>query len=1007
VASLATAGLVVSLLGVASPAGATGSTAVTGQAVGRAAASVPAASPRVASRQKSSCVDALVVAIDGNGQGKGARPGGAVGAVTRRLEGKANGQGRTVAVRRLRLSTPAAGVLVGKRGGASSKAISKAGLRKWKKPINKGVRKTRELVAGQLSACPEQQVLLVGYAQGAAVAHRVLQDLRSSGRLANVAGGVLISDPWRVKKSTTGRPLGSPGASSTTEGVLTRMAKPVGDVPTTAGTFGAVAVCHKGDLVCNPGKTPARAALSKALSYAKKSSNPPMKAAADRAWAQLSLWPVPASQQLTVAADTAISQQLQVRGGSATTPAATWSAVSLPAGLSLSSTGVLSGRISAPGVHEVRYTVAGVSPATTAKTGVLLVSVRAPSGALSAAGMTSCEVRSDATAWCWGRNDFGQIGDGTNTLRTNPAQVQGTGWARVSTGGSFTCGVKLDGTLWCWGLNNFGQLGGADRATSLVPRQVGAGNTWREVAASWSHACALSAEGALACWGQNVHGQLGVGKTAMRSNSVARVIGNQTWASVAVGGQNTCAATTSGAGFCWGNNAFGQVGDGTTTTRVRPVAVKGGMQFASFSLTWGRTCGLTPGGDAWCWGENSHGELGDGTRTDASVPVAVPSAGAAWAQVATGNQSTCATRTDGQVYCWGDNRYGQLGPGNSATFSTTTPSAAGIVSTGALISAGWYHFCSVGGGCWGTNDAGQLGNGAITPVTVPAKAAPWGPNTPLTHQQVRKWGARKIAQTAIASRPSVNARARGRKSSFAVDVMTFNLLGSQHTAPTGGRPAYAPGRVRSEWARNIIERRGSTLIGLSEPQPDQIAQLTVATGGAYSIYPGNSFGYDAAPQSVMWKDSEWDFVWGNTAQMPFMRKSRPQAVVRLRHKGTGRELYWINAHLSPGKMQADRDKGMAIIVQLVKQLNRDGLPVLVTGDLNEHGKAFRRIACKTNLTAAIGGVATTKKCKVPKAMRVDWIFGSKGKWSGTIVDTSPRVRRTTDHAVVSSRLTVQ
>src|SRR5690606_36563639 len=145
----------------------------------------------------------------------------------------------------------------------------------------------------------------------------------------------------------------------------------------------------------------------------------------------------------------------------------------------------------------------------------------------------------------------------------------------------------------------------------------------------------------------------------------------------------------------------------------------------------------------------------------------------------------------------------------------------------------------------------------------------------------------------------------------------------------------------------------------------------------------------------------------NTAQMPFMRKSRPQAVVRLRHRASGRQVYLINAHLSPGKMQADRNKGTATIVQLVKQLRGDKLPIIVTGDLNEHGKAFRRIACNTFLKAAVGGVATTKRCVLPKHMRVDWIFGGGGTFSSTTVDVSPRVRRATDHAVVSSRFTVQ
>jgi endonuclease/exonuclease/phosphatase family metal-dependent hydrolase len=156
----------------------------------------------------------------------------------------------------------------------------------------------------------------------------------------------------------------------------------------------------------------------------------------------------------------------------------------------------------------------------------------------------------------------------------------------------------------------------------------------------------------------------------------------------------------------------------------------------------------------------------------------------------------------------------------------------------------------------------------------------------------------------------------------------------------------------------------------------------------------------------MWKDSEWSYVWGNTVQMPFMGGSRPQALVRLRNKSTGREIYWINAHLSPGKMQADRDKGMDIIKQVVKQLDGDGLPVLVTGDLNEHVKAFRRIACPTDLNAAVGGETKGATCRPPAAMRVDWIFG-RGSFDNTVVDQGAQVRRTTDHAVVSTRFTVQ
>lgn len=956
-------------------------------------------------RRAGSCTDLLVVGIDGNGQGKGSAPGQVVAAITNKVQKKAAAQGRTVTTKRVRLKTPGAVTMLRTKRGTALAAVSRPGLKRWKKPVRAGIKATRKQVNGQLTACPEQQVVLVGYAQGAAVAHRVLQDLEKKGALRQVPAAVLVSDPSRTSKSSAGRPLGNPGAGRATEGVLTRFTRSAGDVPDPTDTFRVVQVCHRGDLVCDPGsKTSARKALGLSLSYASKKSRAAMRLAAERAFDQVSLWPVPATQQVVVGIGEPVSTQVAVQGGSPSGQAARFTPVSVPAGLALSDSGLLTGRVDTAGIYTVTFTVAGVSPATPGRTGSVLVNVRAPSSGAAAGGQSSCGVRADATAWCQGRNDFGQLGDGTTTLRINPVQVAGdAGWSRIATGGSFTCGVKLDGTLWCWGLNNFGQLGGADRATSLLPRQVGTSTTWREVSASWQHACATQADGSAWCWGQNQRGQLGNGATANASTAPVRVLGDQQWTSVSAGGWHSCGTTTSGAAYCWGDNAFGQVGDGTITNRNRPTVVGGGLQLVQVATTWGRTCGVTPTGQAWCWGENSNGELGDGTRTNSAKPVQVSDAGT-FTGVGTALTATCATRNDGQVLCWGDNRYGQLGPAASGSGSTT-PVGSGLVSAGP-VTGGWLHLCAEGAGCWGANDAGQLGNGTIAPATMPAEAAaPWGPGTTLTTQQVRKWSAAKVAKTAISSRPNVSARAR--RGNTSVQVMTFNILGSQHTAPGGARPNFAPGRVRAEWAKNLITQRGATLVGLSEPQPDQITSLDVATNGDFSIFPGNSMGYDAAPQSVMWKDSEWAYVWSNTVQMPFMKASRPQALVRLRNKGTGQEVYWLNAHLSPGKMQDDRDKGMEIIKQVVKQLSSDGLPVLVTGDLNEHAKAFRRIACPLDMNAAVGGRTQGKACQLPKAMRVDWIFGKGGTFDTTEVNQGAQVRRTTDHAVVSSRFSVQ
>lgn len=956
-----------------------------------------------APRTGTGCANVALVAIDGNGQGSKAKTGRVLTKLVKPLQARAAREGRTLALHTVPISTAKAATLVSAKGRPAAKSVTAARVKKWAKQVNKAASATRKLVASQIATCPDQQIVLVGYAQGAAVAHRVSQHMDKAGKSANVSALLTVSDPWRVKSSAAGKPFGAPAAPKKSEGVMSAFTKRVGDTPAPTSTFRVASVCTNGDVVCNPNSTKAAKAV-KLAEYTARGTGKAFTAAIDATWASVSLWPVPATPQLSLTTETAFSQQLQVIGGSLSAPAATFTPTALPEGVTLSSTGVLSGTMMTGGVFEVRYTVTGRDPVTPPRSALLLLRVQPLSGGVSTGAQTVCDVDTAGVAGCWGRGDFGQLGNATNVATPVRTPVVGDGWAHVAVGGSFTCATKRDGTLWCWGLNNFGQLGGADGANSNVPRQVGTAATWRDVSASWSHACGIQTDGSLWCWGQNLHGQLGNGATASRSSGPVQVAGGQRWSDVTTAGWHSCGVTEGGAAFCWGDNAAGQLGDGTVDRKLTPAKVAGAAAYSQVDAAWLRTCGVTTAGEINCWGDNANGELGNGNRTDSPVPVKASTGGATWAGVSAGETSTCAAATSGAVQCWGDNRYGQLGPAVNVGWSDT-PVDAGVTSLGAVIDGGWFHHCAVGTGCWGANDVGQAGNGTVVAPTNPAKAALWGPVVNLTTAQMRASSPAAIAQGAIATRPPVTAAAQsGGKPE--IGVMTFNMLGSQHTSPGNTRPGYAPGRVRTEWGKTIIENAGVTLVGTSEPQPDQIDSYDITLRGGWTSYPGNTMGYPGAPQSVMWKDSDWDFVWGTTVSMPFMRDSRPQALVRLRHKGTGREIYWVNAHLSPGKMQDDRDKGMATITQLVKKLNPDGLPILVTGDLNEHAKAFRTIACGAVMNAAVGGVSTAKKCQPPKAMRVDWIFGKRGKFTKTVVDVSPRIKRTTDHAVVSSRFTL-
>jgi Regulator of chromosome condensation (RCC1) repeat len=202
----------------------------------------------------------------------------------------------------------------------------------------------------------------------------------------------------------------------------------------------------------------------------------------------------------------------------------------------------------------------------------------APLQPVSAGGLHTCTVKTDHTLWCWGSNFYGQLGDATTTNRTVPVQVGGhaSDWASVAAGASHTCAVKTDHTLWCWGLNGDGEFGDGTTTNSLVPVQVGGhASDWAAVAAGALHTCAVKTDGTLWCWGDNTFGQLGDGSM---TNSLVpvQVSGQATdWAVVTAGEFHTCAARTDHTLWCWGWNPDGQLGNGSTTGSPVPVQVSG------------------------------------------------------------------------------------------------------------------------------------------------------------------------------------------------------------------------------------------------------------------------------------------------------------------------------------------------------------------------------------------------------------------------------------------------
>jgi alpha-tubulin suppressor-like RCC1 family protein len=341
----------------------------------------------------------------------------------------------------------------------------------------------------------------------------------------------------------------------------------------------------------------------------------------------------------------------------------------------------------------------------------------------------SCALASGGGVQCWGRNNFGQLGNGSTIDSLTPVAVSGlaSGVVAISAGANHTCAVAAGGGVQCWGLNNYGQLGNGSTTNSPTPVAVsGLASGVVAISTGNIHTCALSSGGGVQCWGDNGFGQLGNGSASDSSTPVA-VSGLASGVVAITTGQTHTCALSSGSGVkCWGNNSNGQLGNGSTTNSPTPVAVSG-LASGVVAIDAGsyHTCALTTGGGVQCWGYNHLGQLGNGSTTESPTPVSVSGLASGVVAIIGGRFHTCAVTTAGGALCWGYNGFGQLGNG-STTDSPTPVAVSGLASGVVAIGAGNHHTCALisGGGvrCWGNNDTGQLGNGSIagslTPVAV-------------------------------------------------------------------------------------------------------------------------------------------------------------------------------------------------------------------------------------------------------------------------------------------------
>lgn len=360
-------------------------------------------------------------------------------------------------------------------------------------------------------------------------------------------------------------------------------------------------------------------------------------------------------------------------------------------------------------------------------------------GNIIAAGEShTCALTKAGTVWCWGLNEYGQLGNGTLTESSIPVEVLNPagnaplgGVVAIATGQDRMCAVTSAGAALCWGDNSQGELGNGATTQSSIPVVVsGLSSGVAAISAGSYFTCAVTNAGAAECWGEGGSGQLGNG-TSTNSTIPAEVSGLTSGvAAIAAGESHACALTNAGAVWCWGLNAYGQLGNGTLSPSSIPVEVLdsagnaplGGV--VAIAAGQDHTCAVTSAGAALCWGDNSQGELGNGASTQSSLPVQVSGVTTGITSISAGSGFTCAVTTAGATQCWGEGGSGQLGNGTAAN-SATPAQVSGLTGGVVAVAAGASHACAVNSAgavwCWGLNTNGQLGNDTTTASPVPVQ----------------------------------------------------------------------------------------------------------------------------------------------------------------------------------------------------------------------------------------------------------------------------------------------
>lgn len=338
----------------------------------------------------------------------------------------------------------------------------------------------------------------------------------------------------------------------------------------------------------------------------------------------------------------------------------------------------------------------------------------------------SCASRSDGTVRCWGDNTSGQLGTlQAGNSSTSPVVLTGlTGIRQMASTDRHTCAIDTGNRLWCWGLNDYGQVGDEQPSDARrTPYRHPTVTDVLRVGVGTLHTCVVRSDETVDCVGFNSQGQLGDGSTNL-SDVFVDAKNLSSVVNLAVGVAHSCAIQRDGQADCWGLNGtmdnFGRLGTGTTPSRTSPTAVVQLNGIRQIAAGQDHSCAVTESGEVWCWGDNTFGQLGDGGSSDTLTPRKANGISNAVA-VTAGADHTCAIDATRDLYCWGRNDFGQLGLGNRNV--QRTPQRVTTLAQLLTVDAGFDHTCATTTTgqlfCWGRNDAGQLGQGSTSDSSAP------------------------------------------------------------------------------------------------------------------------------------------------------------------------------------------------------------------------------------------------------------------------------------------------